>query len=891
MKINRVCSVLLIFVLLSGMQVFGAEVNNEKQNSESVFEPSAYGESAVVMDRLSLIPESWLKSEDAYVTRAELAELCAKLTGLNNISQNLTFENTFDDVPKNHWAYRYIQFAYSQGYLNGTSENLFMPDGHVSINEAVKVAVSMIGFNQSAAAKGGYPSGYLRVAAEKKLLNNVTNTAGDITRGNIIILFYNTVHADMAIMLHGGSEASYAVYEGRTILTEYLGIKKDEGVVTANYYVSLSGSTCPEKDIIVINGRKYRYDVSDCREIFGKNVEYYYEDSSDSVQKLYYTSEKDNRVITASAEDTEDFKNGAYIINAGKSSNTFRLSVTADIYYNYGRLDGISESLMVPKVGSVTLIDNNNDNRYDVVLIFEQYHLIVERVDTNRGFITDRDETVILSENKDQRSIAVNDYEIFEIVNSRGESVSYETLTSGSLLTVYRSSDNRVLFAELSDRTVSSKMSEKSDGYLLIDGVWYRISGDARFELDFLRVGETYTFGFNSNGEVVLADPISDFAVGYVLGVRDESGISGRLLVKLLDFAGNTEETFFTDKVSVIKIDGKKTVSNSILKDMLASEGDTQSRQLIYYTTNKDGNIDKVVFPYIAQNEQDYENNRDYPIICMQYLMNEWPANLKNGNSVIYKSDTFSFGNWLLTKKETVVFNVPLKDAVDYDDKLVTAGGISSLMTNDEWVEFDGLLPYKITASDVCADVLVRHTDKSAGSQIIEDSAVCVVSEITSAIDPSTEEETCCIKLFNQGNEKVYYTEDENTLRKLGIELNVGDVIKYAVNKQNRIYDVKKFYDRKSKTILNGAESWWGAIFRCTAGTVKSIKGSSMDWELISANPYREHRNLSSLYVYVYNKRNNRVTVGSISDIMPGDTMMIYSRYALNRIAVVYKEG
>lgn len=59
------------------------------------------------------------------VSRAEIVALLAKVLELD--TTNLPEESTFKDVPKNHWANKYVEAAYRAGIITGKESNIFDP--------------------------------------------------------------------------------------------------------------------------------------------------------------------------------------------------------------------------------------------------------------------------------------------------------------------------------------------------------------------------------------------------------------------------------------------------------------------------------------------------------------------------------------------------------------------------------------------------------------------------------------------------------------------------------------------------------------------------------------------------------------------------------------------
>jgi len=80
---------------------------------------------------------------DAPITRAEYLALLCNYKGVN---VNDTAESAnFNDVPSTHWAVKYINYCAKQGWVQGYSDNTFVPDGAVTRAEIVTMTNHILG--------------------------------------------------------------------------------------------------------------------------------------------------------------------------------------------------------------------------------------------------------------------------------------------------------------------------------------------------------------------------------------------------------------------------------------------------------------------------------------------------------------------------------------------------------------------------------------------------------------------------------------------------------------------------------------------------------------------------------------------------------------------------
>ena len=114
-----------------------------------------------------------------------------------------TYPGAFVDVPADAWYAVNVADAYELGFMNGTSDVTFEPDGNVTVAEAVTVAsrVNAI-FNDAQApassASGNWYDSYVAYAKEKGFVKDGQFDSYDrpATRAEMASLFYDALPAD-----------------------------------------------------------------------------------------------------------------------------------------------------------------------------------------------------------------------------------------------------------------------------------------------------------------------------------------------------------------------------------------------------------------------------------------------------------------------------------------------------------------------------------------------------------------------------------------------------------------------------------------------------------------------------------------------------------------------
>lgn len=128
---------------------------------------------------------------DAGITRAEFAAVvCRTVGGENEISKKV--EATFSDVPSNHWASGYVDWAVKSGIISGYGDGRYGPSDMVTYEQAIKMVVCAAGYSDAALDAGGWPDGYVDVANGLGLLAGVDETPNvPMTRANVAVMISN----------------------------------------------------------------------------------------------------------------------------------------------------------------------------------------------------------------------------------------------------------------------------------------------------------------------------------------------------------------------------------------------------------------------------------------------------------------------------------------------------------------------------------------------------------------------------------------------------------------------------------------------------------------------------------------------------------------------------
>ena len=194
------------------------------------------------------------------ITRAEVAAIVCRVQNLNDLAQTGT---QFTDVTSSHWASSYVAQAAGKGIINGNGDGTFAPEANVKFQDVVKMFVRTLGYEPYVNANGGYPAGDLAAANRYGVLDGVISSGNEVeaTRGQVAQIAFNALDTPLMDRQTYGANEEWVIYNGKndnefqSLLTNYLGVKKVQGIVTKNQITSLTAG----EDIDTSNTAKVEF--------------------------------------------------------------------------------------------------------------------------------------------------------------------------------------------------------------------------------------------------------------------------------------------------------------------------------------------------------------------------------------------------------------------------------------------------------------------------------------------------------------------------------------------------------------------------------------------------------------------------------------------------------
>lgn len=280
------------------------------------------------------------------ITRAEFTKLLVYMLGYGDISTTTT---QFEDLAADHWANANIATAFSLGIVNGYSDTEFGPDNAVTYEQALKMVVCALGYQNAAEAMGGYPDGYIAEAASLKLNDGITAAVytDNASRGLVAQIMYNALEIDM-YELSGNKYVS----TGKNLLNDYLDTYIMKGTVvgvedsvTIDCQTSLNpGFIAIDEsstgDEYVIDYTTYTKSLASMNDFLGKTVQIYYRKDGNSDDLFLIDIDNDiykNKELSVMYYNVESFDGNTfkYYVDGTNKKESVRLDTSSlTIRYN-----------------------------------------------------------------------------------------------------------------------------------------------------------------------------------------------------------------------------------------------------------------------------------------------------------------------------------------------------------------------------------------------------------------------------------------------------------------------------------------------------------------------------------------------------------------------------
>ncbi len=785
---------LLVTVLPMSLTVSAAETDTEV----------LYQEGWDVLKGLGIIHYDNLQMEES-VTRAEFAQVLADAFHLVNDDvppvgtssfgrpEDLTsfnddeaiLDTSFTDVSSDHANYAAIKSVADYGVMKGNGDGTFEPDRVLKYEEAVKTLIVLCGYETEALVKGGWFTGYYKVANNWDLMLANKAIGENLSKIEFAELLYRTFDIalrDVAYIKDG--VVYYAVDTGKTFLTERLGFYYAEGQLTEAENSTISAVKTAIDDVVVVDGVTIRNDGASPNTYLGRQVKAFYIKENGANKLVYTRLSRYDKALEIDAEDFAGYANGTISYYVGDTKKTVNVS-GYPVIYNGAALAGY-DATFLDDFYYGTIVVTQSDSGTNVVNVRSFKDMVVDSIDSFNYSVLDSETGVRLSLNEE-------DY-LVSIFNSGKEKIDFSKLNTGISISYLEGSNCREVYAGpasitatitalnagartfdviLNNATVTFKTTK-----LLAEG---SLSSYLNSNVIIYRNTFGHVFRLKANGTA------NGLKQGVIAAISGGGTIFGTAKVKMFSEDGKFYEYNFADKVVVYTADSSepKSVDGGYVDKAGGING---YRGYVTYSLNTDGKINELRVPYPCNNEgkalkEDGDGRTLNKKVETNYEINR----------VVY--DWVHIGYSLALDASVKIFAVP-SDPTDFDKYAVYSNSQlpSTRSGYNTGYIYDGVIDaYFSDDIDPIPDAVIFHDFTLEGSSNFQTSSLAVVEDVWQELDINGKERTAArvYLTVDYGYYTIYaYPEDQFnggnwlTTPPLGISASVTDGYTniYAVN-------------------------------------------------------------------------------------------------------------
>lgn len=534
---------------------------------------------------------------NAPVTRAELAKMFYRILISKNVPDYSESAVRFNDVAESDMEA--VNAVASLGIMGGYGNDVFGSTHNVTYAQAVKSMVSFLGYTVKAESKGGWPAGYWTTALELKLLINAPADMNSIITYNGIADLFRYA-AEASVMDTFGND-THTVAKDITYISRYYNIVRTSAVITANSITDFDGDTLNygqiKADGVLMTVNETTVSVGD---YIGQKVELFCVLNGGKYEVVHYEL-GENNVTVLNSDDIVSASYSEYVYESetGKEKKV-KLAERAIVVYNNSVATSYGLNVINPYSdgrfdGIVKCVDNDGDNRADVIFVEAYETMVVGSV--KDGIITP---TV-----RQGDPIDLNDYDDNNVnfMNVAGQAISKDDIEAGDILTYYRDLNNKVTTVYVTVESSSGKIDyiEKQGNVVKkvsIGGIEYECSNGVSRNSDNekLAPGMFVTVYFDRYGKVSdLEISVFEGELGLIVDHKPDSrGLIDSYIVKIFGADAKFKTFKLADK---IKFNEESPIKPEDFLSKFGTEATSGKikRQVIKYSTNADGELNKVV--------------------------------------------------------------------------------------------------------------------------------------------------------------------------------------------------------------------------------------------------------------------------------------------------------
>jgi len=788
------------------------------QAEENTAEAVVYGEHTLGLINGLGIADYTNDNLTEKLTRGEYYALLCKATGYPETLDNDTL---FSDLKPGDDYEGYVKTLYKIGLITTTKDGRIRASEPISATEAVALAVKALGYSPKAEAMGGYPAGYLALAASIDVSTDIDLSINEITKGLALEIIYNALEADIMVEIPSvnSTKKEYKVESGTNLINTVHGLDILEGVVDGVDISRVSG----ENDVLPFHMEIAGVELN-CEDIaepftyLGYHVKVYHKFVRTYGDKIIYMEITDeNNEYIFDIEDVSSIADGkmeAYEMDSEKLKS-YRLKKAIPVVYNGVSTDEpFSYEMIEGKNGTVRLLDNDNDKEADVAFVEAYENWVVS--------YTDKGEKLIYHKYDNTKKLVL-DNEIDEpyviIFDETGKEIIPTVVNNGDVLSIYYSAPDAYqtyIRVYHSTKVITGEIEEiTDDNEITVNGEVYELTEDClKNNGKLINVGALLTMKLDIHGYVAEVEPLtsSDMTYGFIAAADVESGLGGK--AKFMFYTGE-EELLTAYAATNVRIDGVRYSATdaamfdnlrAAAKHMYPNSEEDNRCSVVRYALNAKGEvttIDTVMFDAETPAVRESDHSPKNSLFAVKTKDSDMYRRVSN-HIVIGADIPVSNNTMVLTYPNVEADKGEAFDADNYDSLVIT-----SVLTHGDYVK-NGWAFYTRENQIVSDFIAIPEKTDNASVTLPSATKFAIVDKLGKMFDEKTQGEIDCVTFetangstkvpvkdgttFSGGVLDISGTSYEDVSNLPVTALKQGDVVRYNVDANGYLKTLIMYY-------------------------------------------------------------------------------------------------
>lgn len=713
----------------------------------------------------------------------------------------------------------------------------------IKASTAIRILLDIIGYDNIVSVNN---NDYFSVASQMGMTKNVriyANSHSPITYDQMVMLFWNTLYMN-AVKLDGIDSYEFS---DKTIMEYYLKIYEGKGILNANEVAAIDGGKTTGIGEVRIDSESYLVGNTITEQLIGSNVKFYYHNNDEKTLRWIEPNKSKNQTISVYGNDIVSANDKTVVYDADGRNKTVKLDGNCLIIYNGKSVtDGSIGIEAVMSLNSQNyFIDNDNNGKYNVVIINDYEYYLVDAISQNTYTVNDYSaKTSVKLGEADRLTVYAN-----------GIKTAADAIKQGNVIAVAKSADSSAITVQILDGLVMGEITSLTSRTITVSGAKYNISPS--YAGDALKVGRGGSFYFDNYGRIVRCVGLKEASsqYGYLLNFYRGDNPEGDCFAEILT-ADGTQETFIVKQS--INVNGEKCNLNTALERI-------DNKQLVTYKVNSEKRITKI-------------NTANKSYIGRDTSTEVFSIHFKGAGK--YRKNNMCFNSKYLIDSATPIFVIPYSDdKADY-----TTIDSSSLVNNTTY----DISVYDIDDYMYASCIVLK--ENFAEPENMRSKRSLIITDTFYGIDDDNEE-IIGIEGYQQGGKVSYSVKNKEMKDNRGKyyirDLKAGDIVQVSVDVKGDVRAVQLLFkaDEQKLAIAAGSDTpnkyWEGGTLVmpdlwASFGTITDrntnvlLVDADGNDAVVSKEP---HKFSSSTNVYVY--ENGEVYPTNKNDIFDGDIVYV----------------